>query len=134
MNRTDIEKGRGKEGTRISNILIVEDDSLNLKIIVSILRELGFTNISVATNGKDAITKIQMKFDLILLDIGLPDMSGIELCLKIRKLHHGKNVPIIAITAFDDEVKEKCRAAGMNYFIRKPLTYITLKNIINQFV
>ncbi|MBA3751003.1 MAG: response regulator [Nitrosopumilus sp.] len=130
MNRTDITNEIGKA----KNILIVDDDTLNLKLIDSYLKELGFNNISVASNGIDAITKLQMKFDLILLDIGLPDINGIELCRQIRKLPYGKNVPIIAISAYENEVKEKCIAANMNCYIRKPLTFIKLKNIISEYI
>ncbi len=134
MNRTDISNGRSKARIGSTSILIVDDDSLNLKLIDAYLGELGFKNVSLANNGVDAIKKLQMKFDLILLDIGLPDINGIELCIQIRKLPHGKNVPIIAITGFDDEINEECIAAGMNTVIKKPITLTTLKNTINQYI
>lgn len=134
MNRSDIANEESK--ARISNtkILVVDDDSLNLRLIDSYLKELGFKNVSVVNNGINAIRKLQMKFDLIILDIGLPDINGIELCIHIRKLPHGINVPIIAITGFDEEINEKCIAAGMNTVIKKPITLITLKNTINQYI
>ncbi len=129
------DRGNNNKGKLESlKVLVIEDDIVNITVMKWLLTEIGIKNITVASNAKEALSHLENHFDLIFLDISLPDLNGIELCKKIRALPHLKNIPIIAVTSFDDDAKELCIAAGMNYFIKKPLTLITLKNIINQFM
>jgi CheY-like chemotaxis protein/signal transduction histidine kinase len=107
-----------------ANILLVEDDKVNQKIMVLTLKKY-VKSIEVAQNGKEAIEKIgQKKYDLILMDIRMPFMNGYKTTRKIRETEAGTNlhVPIIAVTANALEGdKEKCLEAGMDDYMSKPL-------------
>jgi len=107
------------------NILLVEDNELNQKFAIAVLKRLGH-NYELAENGKVGLEKfLAGKFDLILMDIQMPEMNGIEATLAIRE-HERKNniknpIPIIAVTAFAMEHdKRNCMEAGMNEFLTKP--------------
>ncbi len=102
-------------------ILAVEDTPLNQLLLKIILDEFGFVG-DYAENGKVAIEKLQTNsYDIILMDIQMPEMNGIEATEYIRKKMNS-NIPIIALTAdvtMDD--LEKCKAVGMNGHISKPI-------------
>jgi CheY-like chemotaxis protein len=106
-----------------ANILLVEDNSINQKIVILSLKN-KVKNIEVANNGKEALDKFgTTKYDLILMDIQMPVMNGIVATKKIRELEASSNTqtPIIAITANAlSGDKEACLAAGMNEYISKP--------------
>ena len=119
-------------------ILLVEDNLLNQKVVIFNLRKYNY-NITAVVNGLDAIDKFKNNtFDLILMDIMLPDLNGFEITLEIRKLEKKKNiknpVPIVAITANTlDNERCKCIEAGMNDYLSKPFTSIQLVEKIDQF-
>ena len=97
------------------------------------LEKLGY-KVSVADNGKEAVEIFKKyDFDLILMDIEMPKMNGREATQEIRKLEKGKNIPIIAFTAYAIKAeKEKCMAAGMNEYISKPYKLDKLIEIIKN--
>ena len=82
------------------NILMVEDDELNIKMVSSFLK-LKF-EIEPARSGEEAIKKLlEKKYDIILMDIGLKkEMSGIDVTQKLRKMPNYKDTPIVALTAY----------------------------------
>lgn len=106
-----------------ANVLLVEDNLINQKIVVLSLKKL-VKNIEIANNGKEALDKFgTSKFDIILMDIQMPIMNGIISTKKIREIEQStdSHTPIIAITAnalLGD--KEECLAAGMDDYISKP--------------
>ncbi|MBN2614588.1 MAG: response regulator [Bacteroidales bacterium] len=120
------------------NVLIVEDNDLNAKFADAILRKYDF-NIDFATNGSIAIEKFLNNFyDLILMDIQMPLMNGIEASQHIRnyekQLAVEKPVVIIAVTAFAlEHDRENCIASGMNDYLTKPYTPSELTNTIKKF-
>ncbi len=106
-----------------ANILLVEDNLINQKIVILSLKKT-VKNIDIANNGKEALDKFgNAKYDLILMDIQMPIMDGIIATKKIREIEESTSThtPIIAITAnalAGD--KETCLAAGMNDYVSKP--------------
>jgi len=118
-----IEKGSRVGGSKkISglSILLVEDNILNQKLAERVL--LGFNfSVDIAANGKIAVGKIKKKqYDLVLMDMQMPEMNGYEATAVIREELHN-NIPIIAMTAHAmGSEKEKCLALGMNDYISKP--------------
>jgi len=85
------------------NILIVDDIPDNLQIVSDMLHQKGI-NISFATNGKQALkTAFRKKLDLILLDIAMPEMDGFQVCKELKNNDFTKNVPVIFLTAKNDE-------------------------------
>lgn len=104
------------------NILLVEDNLMNQKFMSHILRRLGAT-FDIAIDGKDAIEKVMKNnYDLILMDIQMPVMDGLEATRYIRNELNLKEIPIIALTAHAMKGdKEKCLAAGCRGYITKPI-------------
>jgi CheY-like chemotaxis protein len=118
-------------------ILLVEDNIINQKITLLTLQPLVHI-IDTATNGKEALDKFgTSNYDLILMDIQMPVMSGLLAAEKIRALEASTNahIPIIAITAnamLGD--KERCLSAGMDDYISKPFQPAALIEIIKRFI
>lgn len=119
-------------------ILLVEDNLLNQKVVIFNLRKLNF-DISAKTNGRDALEEFKNnKYDLILMDIMLPEMNGMEITEEIRKFEKENNVqnpvPIIALTAntYDND-REKCIGVGMNEYLAKPFSAQQLIDMIYKF-
>lgn len=117
----------------MSKILVVEDDIQITKILNLNLKLSGFETDS-ASSIQDAWTKLSLShFDLILLDIGLPDGSGLDLCQKIRE--SGNDVPIIFLSARTDEATVvKGIKNGADDYLRKPFGLEELKVRVNKFV
>lgn len=117
-----------------ANILIVEDNKLNQKIAKIMLEEIG-CKVEIAANGIDAIELFKNNsYDLIFMDIGLPDMDGLQVIKKIRKLGKNKNhLPIIALTAHVlEEDRVNCLAAGANDILTKPIVQSELYSIVKK--
>jgi CheY-like chemotaxis protein len=108
-----------------SHILIAEDNMVNQKVAIAMLKKLGYTNIDHAANGKLALDAVKNKqYSLVLMDCQMPEMDGYEATRNIRKLEDEQyqKLPILALTAHtmkgDDE---KCYDAGMNDYLSKPV-------------
>lgn len=112
-----------EEVLRNRKILLVDDDVRNVYSLSSLL-ELHEMDITVAYNGKEAIEKLQTEegIDLVLMDIMMPEMDGIEATQEIRKMYEFRDLPIIALTAKAMKGdKEKCLKAGVSDYITKPV-------------
>ncbi|MDH5717586.1 MAG: PAS domain S-box protein [Spirochaetia bacterium] len=104
-------------------ILIAEDNAVNQTLLVKMLKHFGYDAVCVA-DGKEAILKAKKnKYDIILMDIQMPKINGIEASKRIKKTQKDKTLPIIiALTAFaTEDHKDKCLKAGMLDFISKPV-------------
>ncbi|MCK4750118.1 MAG: response regulator, partial [Bacteroidales bacterium] len=113
-------------------ILVAEDEELNWLFIREMLRKTG-AEIIRAKDGKEAV-KIARKShpDVILMDIKMPEMNGIEATRKIRAIN--SKVPIIAQTAYVmAEEKEECSKAGCNHFVTKPLDRTIIMELIDRY-
>jgi CheY-like chemotaxis protein len=118
------------------NVLVVEDIPLNQLLMKTLLDDFGFDR-DIASNGKIAIERVQSKsYDIILMDLQMPEMNGFEATDFIRNELHSK-IPIIALTADVTTVDlEKCKAVGMNDYIAKPvderLLYSKIVNLVKK--
>lgn len=112
---------------KMAKILVAEDNMVNQRVILKMLRRLGYEADSVV-DGKAAIDAVTNgKYDLILMDIHMPVMDGLEATRHIRRLF-AIRPKIIALTASAfKEDREKCLQAGMNTFLTKPLRLDDLK-------
>jgi PAS domain S-box-containing protein len=115
-------------------LLLAEDNLINQKVILKILSSAGF-NADAVINGSEAVKAYSNNhYDLLLLDIQMPEMDGLEVTSFVRKMDEPKNkIPIIAITAhalIGD--REKCITAGMNEYISKPIRSTELLSLIDK--
>ena len=106
------------------HLLLVEDNDLNRQIALELLQMMGAT-VSQACNGREAVEKVvngDQRFDLVLMDIQMPEMDGIQATRLIREDGRFAELPIIALTAhaFDEE-RKNTHAAGMNDHVTKPI-------------
>ncbi|MCY1721885.1 response regulator [Prolixibacteraceae bacterium Z1-6] len=121
------------------DILLVEDNVLNQKVVTFNLKKFDY-NVTAVTNGRDAINKItDQDFDLVLMDLMLPEMDGYSITAEIRKIEKEKGinkpVPIIAITANTlDNDRQRCFDVGMNEYLSKPFTADQLIEKIRMFI
>lgn len=121
------------------DILLVEDNVLNQKVVTFNLRKFKYNVVAVG-NGRDAIKEItNRRFDLVLMDLMLPEMDGYAITLEIRKLENERGeenpVPIIAITANTlDNDRLRCFEVGMNEYLSKPFTASQLVEKIRLFI
>ncbi len=114
-------------------ILVVEDNEVNRIVITKMLDKLGYT-CDCAVDGQEAVEAVRTRgYDLILMDCGLPRLSGYEATRQIRTLEgEVAHTPIIAMTADAMEgTKQKCLDAGMDDYMAKPLDRSTLKNTLD---
>jgi CheY-like chemotaxis protein len=114
-------------------ILVAEDVLLNMKLIIALLKSAWpGAQVIPAENGVDAVALFEREQpDLILMDVQMPEMDGLEATRRIREMESGSRVPIIALTAAAlKEDQEKCLEAGMDSFMSKPVELAKLKILL----
>jgi len=125
----------GKEGREELRLLLAEDNLTNQKVIMFMLEKLG-CQIDLARNGKEAlILHESITYDLIIMDIQMPEMNGFEATKAIRKKEAktGQHTPILAMTAHAmKEHQEQCLTAGMDAYISKPVQPEALTGAITK--
>lgn len=113
-------------------ILLVEDQILIQQVALALLAKAGY-QAEVAATGQEAFDKAASGgFDLILMDVCLPDMEGTEVTQKLRA--KGIKTPIVAMTGNDDEqTRAECRQAGMNGFLTKPVNSDRFRAVVEAY-
>jgi len=109
-------------------VLIVDDFATMRRILKNILKQIGFSNITEADDGKTALTELKKEqFDLVLCDWNMPEMSGLELLQKVRSDDGLKDTPFVMVTAETqkDNILEAVKA-GVNNYVVKPFTAETI--------
>lgn len=116
-------------------ILIVEDNDLNLKLFRDLLMAHGYETLET----KDGLEAIMLtrneRPDLVLMDIQLPEISGLDVTRRLKSDESISNIPIVAVTAFamkDDE--EKILSAGCEAYISKPISIVPFLNTVRRFL
>ena len=106
----------------MTKVLVVEDTPLNMELVTDILESQGFT-VDKAENGEEAIKKAKSDaYDLILMDISLPGIDGIEATKAIKSEPEYRDVPVIALTAFAMRGdRERLLGAGFKDYVPKPI-------------
>lgn len=117
--------------TRSLTILVAEDHVANQMLMTAMLKQRGH-NVVIAENGKVAVEQIQAHdIDVVLMDMMMPELNGIEATQAIRALGDFDSVPIIALTAnVSLQDRQACTDAGMNDFLTKPLSGSALDNAL----
>ena len=117
-------------------LLVVDDNALNRRIASLILTRAGHEAVDAASGGEALSLLGEGRFDLVLMDVQMPEMDGLETTRRIRAIADGTraNVPIVAVTA--NALKgdqERCRRAGMNGYVTKPLDGASLIRTVERF-
>ena len=115
-------------------VLVVDDFATMRRILKNILRQIGFTNISEADDGKTALNMLKkQKFDLVLCDWNMPEMPGIELLKKVRADDGLKDTPFVMVTAEaqKDNIIQAVQAGVSNYVV-KPFTADTISEKLEK--
>ena len=122
-------------GKQELQILLVEDNSVNQILAQRLIRKRGH-HIVVANNGREALAALEnQRFDLILMDVQMPEMSGLEVAsaIRIKEKTTGEHIPIIATTASAmKEDRERCLKGGMDAYISKPIERAVLFETIDR--
>jgi CheY-like chemotaxis protein len=120
---------------RGARILVVDDNSINRQVVAELFRECGVT-IDFAVNGKEAVAAVcDADYDLVLMDLQMPVMSGYEATAQIRCDPRHAELPIIAMTAHAmSGVREECLAAGMNDYLSKPIHFTELQELLQRWI
>jgi len=130
---------REQTGRSRFRILVVEDDPTNCTVAGALLRQLGYEQIFTAQDGREGVARWQeLKPDLIMMDCQMPEMDGFEATRQIREVeiaHVSPRTIIVALTA--DAVgpaEERCRAAGMDAFLTKPIDRLALAQCLDGYL
>jgi len=137
MNLANAMIAAAEAGSRLQDvrILVVDDSDINRDVAERVLHDEGAI-VTLAVDGKDAVDKVQSSicaFDIILMDIQMPVLDGLQACAQIRRNPKFADLPIIALTAGAmQSQREAAVAAGMNGFVSKPFDVDVLINLINR--
>ncbi|MBZ5619934.1 MAG: response regulator [Acidobacteriia bacterium] len=119
-----------------SRVLLAEDNPVNQRLVVKVLEKQGH-RVTVAPNGREALEALrQERFDVILMDVQMPQMNGYEATEAIRRSERGsgRHIPIIAMTAHAMKGdRERCLACGMDSYISKPVRARDLLELLEKF-
>jgi len=125
-----------REGKKKLRVLLAEDNAVNQKLATRLLEKHGH-NVTVTANGREALAALDREnFDLVLMDVQMPEMDGFEAtaAIRAREQHTGGHLPIIAMTAHAMQGdKERCLTAGMDSYISKPIKAQQLIDLLSGF-
>lgn len=130
-----VAKNHGDAGLNL-HVLLVEDNRVNQTLTMKLLQRMGCTAV-LAENGREAVAMFEndQSFDVVLMDIQMPEIDGWEATARIRRIEkqHGSHTRIIAMTAHAMKgYEERCLAAGMDGYIAKPVSYVQLRSALEN--
>ncbi len=118
----------------MADILVVDDSKVMREMLIACLRGQEGLSFTQASSGLDAIEQLSMQpFDLLLLDMNMPDIGGVEVVEFVRSQDKLKNVPIIIVTTRGDEVsKERAMSAGATRYMTKPFSPEQIQSAVGE--
>lgn len=116
-----------------AKVLVVDDQNDNLVLISLAVQEMGF-HVITAVNGEDAVAVALLASpQLILMDIAMPKLDGLEATRLIRQRAEISDVPVVILSAFDsDDFRQKAEEAGVNGYFRKPVDFDRLRGLMDK--
>ena len=116
--------------------MMAEDNKINQKVLLRILNRLGYSNIDIVENGKEACDLEENQYyDIILMDVQMPVMSGIEAChiiMNRTSTNHPKPKIVFVTAHVSDVFEAECRAAGGADFLPKPFNISDIENCLHR--
>ena len=118
------------------NVYVIEDNEKNMKLFRAILNLIPEIAIFEEMRGDTGLDLIKSGDpDLVILDIQLPELSGIEICIELRKIEKFKNTPIIAVTSFAMKGdKDRILSAGFSEYISKPIRVSDFRELVKNYL
>ncbi len=118
------------------NVYVIEDNEKNMKLFRAILNLIPEIAIFEEMRGDTGLDLIKSgNPDLVILDIQLPELSGIEICIELRKIEKFKNTPIIAVTSFAMKGdKDRILSAGFSQYISKPIRVSDFRELVKNYL
>ena len=118
------------------NVYVIEDNEKNMKLFRAILNLIPEITIFEEMRGDTGLDLIKSgNPDLVILDIQLPELSGIEICIELRKIEKFKNTPIIAVTSFAMKGdKDRILSAGFSEYISKPIRVNDFRELVKNYL
>jgi len=116
-------------------VLAVEDDPIGITVLRHVLQR-RLKNVDCVASGREALEAAAKKhYDLVLMDLQMPDINGLEAASRMRQMEGYRDVPILALTAScSDQVREQCRAIGMKAFLSKPIDANELWSAVSRYL
>lgn len=115
-------------------ILLVEDYD-DVRYMMSFLLRFHGYEVIEAVNGREAVEiTIEQRPDVVLMDLGMPEMDGLEATRTIRRNDHVSEIPIIAVTAYSNSYEERALEAGCNSVLQKPLQFEQLEPLLKRYI
>ena len=120
----------------MKKVYVVEDNEKNMKLFRAILKIIPDIEVFEETRGDLGLELIKSgNPDLVILDIQLPEMNGIEICSELRKTDKFKDTPIIAVTSFAMKGdKERIMEAGFNQYVSKPIKVQEFREVVKKYL
>jgi CheY-like chemotaxis protein len=135
--RPDANAAPSQKSHQSLHVLLAEDNLVNQRLAVRLLEKRGHA-VTVAGNGREALTALEKQgFDLVLMDVEMPEMGGFEATAAIREKEQGtgRHIPIVAMTAHAMKGdRERCLAAGMDGYVSKPIQAHELWQVMEELV
>ena len=118
------------------NVYVIEDNEKNMKLFRAILKLIPNIGVFEETRGDLGLELIKSGSpDLIILDIQLPEMSGMDICTELKKIEKFKEIPIIAVTSFAMKGdRERILSAGFNEYISKPIKVNEFRKLVKKYL
>ena len=114
-------------------ILVVEDNEKNMKLVRDVLQATGYRTLEATTGAGAVALATEHRPDLVLMDVQLPDIDGIETLGRLRSEEHTASIPVIAVTAQAMQGdRERFLAAGFDGYVPKPVNIVELVRIVKQ--
>jgi CheY-like chemotaxis protein len=116
-------------------ILVVEDNAMNLKLVRDVLRHAGYDVVEARTGEEGIELAVQCEPDLVLMDLQLPGIDGLEALRQLRARGSERRVPVVAVTAFAmKEDHERAAEAGFDGYVEKPISVRALPEQVKAFL
>jgi two-component system sensor histidine kinase/response regulator len=129
------EEAVGAAGKRTGRILVVEDNVVNQKVLQAVLTKRGYSS-ALAGDGAEALRMMAAEaFDLVVMDVQMPGMDGLEATRQIRRNEAWRQLPVVALTAHAmSGDRERCLEAGMNAYLTKPIDSRELLRTLDRYL
>ena len=116
-----------------ARILVVEDNEKNMKLFRDVLRAAGYSTLEATTGRRGVEVAIEHEPDLVMMDVQLPDIDGVEALGRLRADERTASIPVLALTAQAMEGdRERFRASGFDGYISKPVNIVSLISTVKQ--